>query len=200
MASERNEAERAEFSQSAGECLAGEDLYFVDEMGINIDMSRRYARAPKGERVVEEKPANIPENTSVVGALGAEGMVASMCVKGPVDGECFCQFIEQMLAPNLRPGQVVLMDNLNTHKSKRVEKAIEEAGASLIYLPPYSPDLNPIEECWSKVKTYLRSRAVREKSKLQAALKAAFATITHENIKGWFNHAGYNFSPNWKPL
>lgn len=176
------------------ECLEATDMIFVDEMGINLDMSRAYGRAPKGERVVEEKPANTPSNTTVIGALGAKGLIASLSVEGSADGECFSRFVEQMLAPALEPGQVVLMDNVKTHKSPRVLQAIEAAGAGLVYLPAYSPDLNPIEECWSKMKGILRTKAARAKGKLMAALKEAIEAVTPENIRGWYEHSGYYFS------
>lgn len=166
-------------------------MIFVDEMGINLDMSRSHGRAPKGERVEEKKPANTPPSTTVIGALGAKGLITCMSVEGSADGETFNAFIEQMLAPELKPGQVVLMDNVNTHKSPRVMKAIEEAGAGLIFLPAYSPDLNPIEECWSKVKEHLRAKAARVKSKLMKALKEAIEAVTPENVAGWYEHSGY---------
>jgi transposase len=158
-------------------------------------MGRSHGRAEPGKRVKEERPVNTPENTTVIGALGAEGMVSCLAVEGAADGEVFCRFIEEMLAPNLKPGQVVLMDNVPTHKSKRIEKAIEQRGAGLVYVPAYSPDLNPIDECWSKVKQTLRTLAARTKEKLMDGLKKALELITPEDIRGWFEHAGYIFTP-----
>lgn len=188
-----------EFAVAASD-LAGEELVFVDEMGINTDMARRYGRALPGIRVVEKRPVNTPPNTSVIGALGVRGMITCLSVEGAIDSQCFCQFIEQMLVPQLQLGQVVLMDNVSTHKSERVAQAIEGAGAGLVYLPAYSPDFNPIEECWSKIKESLRAGAARTKDKLMGGLTKALATITLQDILGWFNHSGYYFSADWHPL
>lgn len=169
-------------------------------MGINLNLSRHYGRAPRGVRVVEAVPVNTPVNTSFVGALGARKMLAGVCLEGAVDQESFACFAEQMLAPKLKRGQVVLIDNAAPHQSERVQRAIEAVGAILIYLPAYSPDYNPIEECWSKLKAFLRARAARTRKDLWRALQQALATITPQNIAGWFHHAGYYFSSELNPL
>lgn len=168
----------------------------MDEMGINLDLARSHGRAPSGERLVEKRPVNTPASTSVIGALGAKGMLASLAIEGAVDGECFARFVEECLAPHLRPGHLVFMDNVATHKSERVEKAIGQTGAVLLFLPPYSPDFNPIEECWSKIKAGLRAIAARTKSKLFQGLRKVLTQIQPSDIRGWFSHCGYNFSPN----
>lgn len=193
-ASEANEEERAEFRDLASG-LAAEELIFVDETGINVDLGRTYGRSPVGEPIMESRPVNTPQNLSVIGALGARGLLTSLCVEGAVDGECFAQFVEEMLVPELEPGQIVLMDNVAVHKSDRVQKALERAGAVLIFLPPYSPDLNPIEECWSKIKAGLRAVAARTRNKLLRGLKTVLAQITPHHIEGWFRHCGYNLAP-----
>ena len=118
-----------------------------------------------------------------------------MSIEGSVDGEVFLAFIEQILVPTLRPGQVVVMDNLAAHKGAAVRTAIEATGAQLLFLPPYSPDLNPIEECWSKLKAWLRKQAARTHEALEQALTEAFQLITSDDARGWFNHRGHCVSP-----
>ena len=193
VAAERDPARRQEFAQAAQDWPA-EELIFLDEIGINTDLARGYGRAQPGERVREERPANTPPNTSVIGALGAGGLVSCLAIEGAADGECFSRFVEEMLAPDLQPGQVVLLDNAAIHKSPRVQKAVADAGARLEFLPAYSPDFNPLEECWSKVKTGLRAVAARTRQKLLQGLRRILPTITQEDTRGWFQHAGYNFS------
>ena len=130
---------------------------FVDETGINLDLSRTHARAPKGERAVDTSvPRNTPTHTGLVGAMGAAGMICAMQVEGAVDGAAFRVFIEECLGPHLRRGDFVVLDNLNTHNSPKVEAALYARGAFLLFLPRYSPDMNPIEGAWSKLKAHLR--------------------------------------------
>jgi transposase len=122
-------------------------------------MTRLYGRAPAGERVVDSVPHSHWEIVSLIGVLNLSGVTASMSIEGSVDGEVFLIYVEQVLAPALKAGDIVVMDNLKAHKVAGVERAIRERGASLIYLPPYSPDYSPIEPCWSKIKSLLRSAA-----------------------------------------
>lgn len=164
---------------------------FVDESGCNIAMAREYARAPRGDRAHGAKPARWGNNVSLVGALGLDGLRTLMTLEGAVDGEAFVGFVQHFLVPKLRPGDVVWMDNLSVHKIQGVQEAIEGVGATLRYLPPYSPDLNPIERCWSKLKALLRSAAARTREALDAAIVAAMAAITARDAAGWFSHAGY---------
>ena len=178
----------------AAEGLDFRDLIFVDEFAANLDMSRPCGRALPGERVVERKPVNTPVNTSVVAALGIGEVVTSLCLEGAFDGESFCLFVEQGLCPLLKPGQIVLIDNGPIHKPRRVEEAIEAVGAHLIYLPAYSPDFNPIEEAFSKIKGHLKSAAARTREALDQALAKALKLITPKDIRGWFEHAGYRFT------
>jgi transposase len=168
-----------------------DDFVFVDEMGLNIDLARGYGRAAPGERVVDTTPSTRGENLSVIGALGADAMRAAMSVPGAVDGDASLVFTTQVLAPCLHPGNIVFMDNVPTHKMPTIAQAIAAVGARVQFLPPYSPDLSPIEHCWAKVKTFLRSIAARTQKALDAALNNALATITRHDIKGWFAHCGY---------
>src|SRR5512144_2046426 len=134
---------------------------FVDESGINLALTRLYGRAPRGQRAVGSTPINYGENISLIGALGFSGLEAPMMIAGAIDGDVFRVWIEQGLCPTLVTGDIVVMDNLQAHKVRGIREAIEGGGARLIYLPPYSPDLSPIEACWSKIKTALRAAAAR---------------------------------------
>jgi len=166
-------------------------LVFIDEMGSNTSLTRLFARALRGLRATCKVPRNYRENISVIGALGFDDMRAAMSVEGSVDAVVFETFIEQILLPKLKEGDIVLMDNFNVHKTERVRKLIESAGARLVLLPSYSPDFSPIENCWSKIKESLRAAAARTKEGLEQALSEAFKTITAGDILGWFRHCGY---------
>ena len=171
--------------------LETKDLVFVDETGVNIAMTRRYARAPKGERVYAAAPVNKGKNVTVLGALSLTGITAAMTLEGSTDTPVFLTFVQKILAPALRPGQIVIMDNLSVHKVDGVKEAIASVGATLEYLPSYSPDLSPIEECWSKFKEVLRAKAARTRELLDQAITEAFDMITPQNARGWFAHCGY---------
>lgn len=163
----------------------------LDESGVTTEMTRRYGRAPRGQRVAEGTPAGHWHTLSLLGAMTAQGLVATMTVESPTDGEVFLAYVEQVLCPRLRPGQVVVMDNLAAHKVAGVRAWIEAAGAELLYLPPYSPDCNPIEQAWSKIKQLLRSAKARTLAVLETAITAAIADITADNASAWFAHCGY---------
>lgn len=167
------------------------DFVFVDEMGISLDLAREYGRAAPGERVVDTKPRTRGDNLSVIGALGADKVRAAMSVPGAVDGEACLVFTTEVLVPSLQPDNIVFMDKVPTHKMPAIAAAITAVGARVKFLPPYSPDFSPIEQCWSKIKPYLRSVAARTQQDLDAALSQALATITREDIHGWFAHCGY---------
>ena len=155
-------------------------------------MTRLYGRAQPGQRVVETVPQNYGENVSMLAAISVAGVSAPMTIAGAVDGLVFLEYVKEVLCPTLAVGDVVVMDNLSVHKIKGVCEAIEECGAKLLYLPPYSPDLNPIEKCWSKIKTYLRKAKSRTYETLSLALKEALQRITAADIKGWFASCGYS--------
>jgi transposase len=164
---------------------------FVDESGVNIAMTPLYGRAPRGERVVGSVPQNYGSNLTMIAALGVSGLAALMTVEGATDGEAFRVWTEQVLCPTLEKGDVVVMDNLGAHKVSGIREAIEGRGAKLIYLPPYSPDLSPIERCWSKIKAALRAIGARTRRKLEKAIKQALSTITESDALAWFAHCGY---------
>lgn len=166
-------------------------LKFVDESGVNLAMTRLYGRAPKGERAVGRAPQNYGENITMLGALSASGLAALMTVNGATDGEVFVTFVREVLAPTLREGDIVVLDNLGAHRSAAAREAVEARGARLVFLPPYSPDMNPIERCWSKIKTFLRAAKARTREALEAAIKQAIATVTESDARAWFKHCGY---------
>lgn len=168
-----------------------EKLVFLDETSTNSAMYRRYSRSLRGTRADGSAPVNYGDNISLIGAIRLDGITTAMTLAGAVDGEAFMAFTEHMLAPALRPGDVVVMDNLAAHKVHGVREAIEAVGARLIYQPPYSPDLNPIEKCWSKVKHILRSIGARTKESLHQAMAQALDRITLSDLLGWFKYCGY---------
>lgn len=171
--------------------IAAERLVVVDESGATTSMTRTRGRAAVGERVHGAVPGGHWKVTTLLGAVRMDGVAALSTVEAATDGEVFLTFVRQALVPSLRRGDVVVMDNLGAHKVKGVKEAIEAAGAKLLYLPPYSPDLSPIEKCWSKVKQLLRSAAARTAEALGQAIAAAFAAITTEDLRNWFRHCGY---------
>ncbi len=154
-------------------------------------MTRRYGRAPKGQRVPGAVPLGHWEVTTLIGALALDGIRASFSVDAATDTDIFQVFVEQVLRPALRPGDVVIWDNLPAHKSIDFKPAVESAGATLLPLPPYSPDFSPIEQCWSKIKESLRSAQARTTEALQQAIAHAFRTVTAADALGWFQHCGY---------
>jgi transposase len=155
-------------------------------------MTRLFGRAPTGARVVGAVPHNYGPNVTMVGALGLEGISAAMSFEGPMNGAVFRTFVEKVLAPTLSEGDVVVLDNLSAHKVCGIREAIERVGARLLYLPPYSPDLSPIEQCWSKVKTWLRKAKARTVEALDEAIVDALAHVTSSDANGWFHNCGYS--------
>jgi transposase len=166
-------------------------LKFIDESGVNLAMTRLFARAPVGQRAIGTVPQNYGSNVTMLASLGCHGLDALMTVEGATDGEVFRVYVDCVLGPTLRPGDIVVMDNLGAHKVRGICEAIEGCGAQLIYLPPYSPDLSPIEPCWSKIKTVLRGLGARTRDALDAAIKEAMRTITAADALAWFTHCGY---------
>ena len=166
-------------------------LVFVDESGANTQMTRRYGRSPIGQRLVCSVPHGHYQTTTLIAAVSLQGPQAPWLFDGPMDGELFLAWVKQGLVPALQRDDVVVLDNLATHKVAGVREAIDAAGARLEYLPPYSPDLNPIEPMWSKVKQTLKSREPRTARQLFKAAGAAFDTVTAEDCRGFFLHAEY---------
>jgi transposase len=166
-------------------------LVFVDEVGTNISLSPLYAWAPKGERAYCSVPRNRGPNTTLLSSMSVEGMGLSLAVEGATNREVFETYVEQILAPTLRTGQVVVMDNLTAHKGERVKELIERRGCELLYLPPYSPDFNPIEEAFAKIKSLMRKAEARTREALLAAMGTAISTLSAQDARGFFEHCGY---------
>ena len=171
-----------------------ERLVFVDEMGTNTSLSAIYAWAPKGKRAYCSVPRNRGANTTVLSSMSLRGMGSSLTVEGPTTSAVFEAYVEQVLAPDLRRGQVVVMDNLSAHKGERIRELIEERGCELIYLPSYSPDFNPIEEAFSKIKRLLRKAQARTKEALVEAIGLALSAVTTEDVRSFFEHCDYRIS------
>ncbi len=165
-ASERDEFRRADWQVTFATQIDPEQLVFVDEMGANTSLSPLYAYSPVGQRARCAVPRNRGKNTTLLSSMSAGGMGPSLAVDGPADRVVFEAYLERMLLPTLRAGQMIVMDNLSAHKGERVRELIEERGCELLYLPPYSPDLNPIEEAFSKVKGILRKSEARTRDVL----------------------------------
>jgi transposase len=193
-ASERNEEERSARREEVKE-IDPARFVFVDECGTNITLTRLYARAPRGERAFGKVPRNWDKNVTLIAAMSKEGMGrAAMSVEGATDGAAFEAYVKHFLLPTLKEGQVVVMDNLQAHKSTRVRKLIEGAGASVLFLPPYSPDFSPIEEAFSKIKAILRSLAARTQETLVEAIGQALNAVSRRDVLGWFAHCGYRLT------
>ena len=171
--------------------MPSSDLVFVDETGSHIAMTPLYAYAPKGQRAIGSVPRNYGASMTLIASLSLAGMGEALILDGAADGAAFELYIEQMLAPSLRPGQIVILDNLSIHLGARVKQAIEARGCRLLFLPAYSPDLSPIEEAFSKLKTVLRRAGARTREALQEAIAIALDLITAIDAHGWFTHCGY---------
>jgi transposase len=175
--------------------VAPERLVFLDECGVLTNMARLYGRAPRGERARGTVPCGHWIRLSVLGALSREGIVAAMSVEAATDGAVFHAYLERVLLPELRrtkPDAVLVMDNLGAHRTPEVRKLLDRSGFAYRYLPSYSPDLNPIEPAWAKVKSELRRVAARSEAALQRALGPALDSISAANAAAYFRHCGYN--------
>jgi transposase len=169
----------------------------VDESGANLALAPRYGWAPRGERAWGKAPTNRGKNTTLLAAMTPEGLLASLRVEGAANTEVFLTYLDKVLCPALRPGQTVVMDNLSVHKATAVRGRIEARGCRLLFLPRYSPDFNPIEGAFSKLKAFLRRAQARTREALEAAIDAGLQTITARDAQGWFKHCGY--SPKVQP-
>lgn len=172
--------------------LHPEQLVFIDETGAHTKLARLYGRAFRGQRLVAKVPYGHWKTTTFVGALRVAGITAPLIVDGPMNGAVFRAYVEQQLVVTLRPGDTVIMDNLAAHKVAGVRQAIEAVGARLGYLPPYSPDLNPIELAFSKFKTLLRKAAARAVDQLQNAIASCLEQFTTSECRNYFRHCGYS--------
>jgi transposase len=188
---------REAFAKRVRETLAEmvERLRFVDESGAHLGLTRLFGRTSPKERVVEGTPGYSGSHYTVVADLGLDGVRAPWLLEGAMTGNAFETYVEHVLAPTLKPGEIVLMDNLSAHKGLQVRAAIEARGARLEYLPPYSSDWNPIEKCWSKVKAALRRAKPRSLDELLDALAKALRSVSREDVAGWFTHCGYPVKP-----
>ena len=189
-ASEQDDAARAAWRERAKQ-LPTQDLVIVDETGTQINMTPLYAYAPKGVRAVGKVPRNYGANLTLIASLSLEGMGEAMLLDSSADGAAFEIYVEQILAPSLRPGQIVILDNLSIHLGPRVKQAIEERSCQLLFLPAYSPDFSPIEGAFSKLKTILRRVGARTRETLQDGIIQALPRITAQDALGWFLHCGY---------
>jgi transposase len=170
--------------------ILAQHLIFIDESGINLGLTRLYARAAKGQRAYGAAPPR-GKNVSLIGAISLNGCLTQVALLGATDGLTFEAFIARRLLPKLWAGAVVVMDNYSIHKDPEIERLIQAAGARLIYLPPYSPDFSPIENCWSKIKSILRTIGARTYADLEQAIAVAFDKVSLADLQSWFIHCGY---------
>ena len=191
-ATERDEWLRATWRVTLAGAVDPRKLVFVDEMGTNTSLSPRYAYSPKGRRAYAEVPRNRGANTTLLASMSLEGMGPCLAVEGPTTAAVFEAYVEKVLAPSLRHGQIVVVDNLGAHKGESVRELIEKRGCQLLYLPPYSPDYNPIEEAFSKIKGALRKAQARTREALIEALGVAISAVTARDAHGFFEHGGYH--------
>lgn len=189
-ASERVQQARVEFRASVAD-LAAKNLVFIDEAGVNLAMVRLTARSEKGKRARGSKPNRRGQNVSMVAALGFEQVLGKVNLLGSTDALSLEAFLTQRVIPKLWKGACVILDNCSIHCRLALEPLVEAVGARLIFLPPYSPEFSPIENCWSKVKSILRSIETPDYQALEKAIGEAFSQVTQEDIKGWFTNACY---------
>ncbi len=176
--------------------IAHKHLRFLDEAGATTVLTRLYARSIGGARTTEAVPRNYGASTSVISTMGCCGAEATMVIEGSVDTLVFNAYCEQVLRPTLKAGDVIVLDNLGAHRASRIEEITAQCGATVLWLPPYSPDFSPIELMWSKVKAYLKKVKSRTQTELEKAIAAALETITVSDCLNWFRHCGYEVTPN----
>jgi len=191
-ATERDEWLRAAWRLTVAGAVDPRRLVFVDEMGTNTSLSPMYAYSPRGRRAYTKVPRNRGVNTTLLASMSLDGMGPCLTVQGPTTATVFEAYVEKVLAPSLRRGQIVVVDNLGAHKGAKVRELIEERGCQLLYLPPYSPDFNPIEEAFSKIKGALRRAGARTREALIEALGAAISAVTARDARGFFEHGDYH--------
>jgi transposase len=190
-AGERDEFMRAAWRALVAEEIDAERIVFVDEMGSNTSLRPLYAWSPKGKRAFGSAPRNWGKNVTLLASITLEGLGECLAVEGPTTREVFEAYLERVLAPTLRPGRVVVVDNLSAHKGGRVKEIVEGRGCQLLYLPPYSPDFNPIEQAFSKIKGLLRRAEARTREALIEAMGLALCAVRARDARGFFEHCGY---------
>lgn len=168
-----------------------DNLVFLDESGINIDMTRHYARAKTDERAVDSAPLNTPRNTTILSSIRLDGRIAHTVYLGGTTAERFVEYLKETLLPSLSRDDIIIMDNMRSHHAKAVKQVLDASGIRYLYLPPYSPDFNPIEKMWSKLKACLRKAKVRTLPRLPDAVEVAFSSITASDCLGWFRSCCY---------
>lgn len=176
----------------AAQQVAHRRFLFIDESGAKTNMTRLYGRAPRGTRVYDRVPNGRWETTTMIAAVGRHGPQAPWVLEGPMDGDAFAVWVEQVLAPTLEATDIVVMDNLSVHKNAAARATITATGAAIWHLPPYSPDLNPIEKMWSKVKACLRAVKARDSQTLHQAIGHALSQVSLRDIQNWFASCGYS--------
>jgi transposase len=191
-ASERDEFLRTAWRVVVAGIVGAERFVFVDECGTNTSLRQLYAWSRRGERAPCSAPRNRGANVTLLASMSVRGMGPCLAVEGPTTREVFEAYLERVLAPSLWPGQVVVMDNLSSHKGPRVRELVEARGCELAYLPAYSPDLNPIEEAFSKLKGLLRRAGARTREALLGAMGRALDAVTADDARGFFEHRGYH--------
>ena len=167
------------------------NLVFLDESGVNTNMTRRYARSKTNERAVDSAPVNTPRGTTILSSIRLNGKSAHTVYQGGTTAERFAEYLENILLPTLYGNDIIIMDNMRSHHAKVVKGILDSSGIKYLYLPPYSPDLNPIEKMWSKIKAYLRKVKVRTASELPGAIEKAFSTVRPSDCSGWFRSCNY---------
>ena len=190
-ATERDEFLRAAWRASVAGGIEADRLVFVDEMGSNTSLRPLYAWSRRGERALCSAPRNWGKNVTLLSSLSAKGMGPSVAVEGATTRAVFEAYLKEALCPSLSPGQVVVMDNLSAHKGEKVRELVEGRRCELLYLPPYSPDLNPIEQAFAKLKALLRSAGARTRERLIGAMGEALSAVTTQDASGFFRHCGY---------
>jgi transposase len=186
------EEKRAAFLEEVKN-IAPDRLIFIDESGCNVAMSPTYGRAPRGQRVLDHKPANWGKNVSIVGAVRADRVLAHQTFDGAVNGPKLIEFVRRRLVPRMYQGDVVVLDNLRAHHAPEVRSLVENTGARLIFLPPYSPDFSPIEPCWAFLTNWLRKLKERVPERLKAAIVRGLRRVTTRHLTSSFLHCGYHF-------
>lgn len=194
MAVEQNNRKRAWYWRKVKELGHGR-LRFIDETGVNVTLTRRYGRAPRGERIFESVPKNYRQQRCVISSIGVDGVAASFVLEGAVDTIAFNIYVEQVLRPTMRKGDIFVLDNLTAHHASRIEEVARECQAQVLWLAPYSPDFSPIELLWSKIKTGLRKAKARTIEELSQALTKGLELITTGDCRSWFKHCGYLVAP-----
>jgi transposase len=189
-AGERDEFMRAAWRALVAEEIDAERIVFVDEMGSNTSLRPLYAWSPKGKRAFGSAPRNWGKNVTLLASITPEGLGECLAVEGPTTREVFEAYLERVLAPTLRPGRIVVVDNLSAHKGGRVKEIVEGRGCELLYLPPYSPDFNPIEQAFSKIKALLRRAEARTREALIEAMGVALSAVNARDARGFFEHCG----------